>query len=143
LRVLARGGMVAVSWWELPARNRINGVFFEAVSRAGAPPPSGLPAGPAVFRFSEEAELIGVLRAAGADDVTAREVTWAHEVSSAEAWWQGGLRSLARASANILGQAPAMQRKICAAFEQLVAPYAVDGGFRVPCVARVASGRKP
>jgi len=25
----------------------------------------------------------------------------------------------------------------------LVAPYAVDGGFQVPCVARIASGRKP
>jgi len=41
-RVLARGGMAAVSWWELPARNRVNGVFFDAVSRAGAPPPPGL-----------------------------------------------------------------------------------------------------
>jgi len=143
LRVLARGGRAAVSWWELPARNRINGVFFEAVSLAGASPPSGLPAGPAVFRFSEEALLIAALRAAGAEDVTAREVTWTHEVSSAETWWQGGLGSLARASANILGQAPEMQRKIRAAFDQLVAPYAVDGGFRVPCVARVASGRKP
>jgi SAM-dependent methyltransferase len=143
LRVLARGGMAAASWWELPARNRINGVFFEAVSRAGAPTPSGLPAGPAVFRFSDQAELMAALRAAGADDVTAREVTWTHQVSSAETWWQGGLDSLVRASAGILGQAPAMQRKIRASFDELVAPYAVEGGFRVPCVAWVASGRKP
>jgi len=60
-----------------------------------------------------------------------------------EAWWQGGLGSLARASASILGQAPAMQRKIRAAFDLLVAPYAAEDGFRVPCAARVASGRKP
>jgi SAM-dependent methyltransferase len=143
LRVLARGGRAAVSWWDLPARNRINGVFFEAVSRAGAALPSGLPEGPAVFRFSEEAELIAVLRAAGADDVTAREVEWTHDVSSAEAWWQGGLGSLARASASILGQAPVTQREIRAAFDQLVAQYAVEGGLRAPCVAKVASGRKP
>ena len=47
VRVLAGGGMAAVTWWELPARNRVNGVFFDAVSQAGAPPPPGLPAGPA------------------------------------------------------------------------------------------------
>jgi ubiquinone/menaquinone biosynthesis C-methylase UbiE len=143
LRVLAPGGMAAVSWWDEPARNRINGVFFEAVARAGAQPPSGLPAGPPVFRFSDEAELVAALRAAGAEDVAARLVRWTHAVPSAEAWWQGGLSSLARASAGILGQAPAMQRKIRAAFDELVAPYAVEGRFRVPCVAWVASGRRP
>ena len=111
-RVLARGGRAALSWWQLPARNRVNGVFFDALSRAEAPPPPGLSAGPAVFRFSGEAELLALLTAAGLEDVAAREVTWVHAVPSAEAWWQGGLGSLARASASILGQAPAMQRRI-------------------------------
>lgn len=80
---------------------------------------------------------------AGLVDVAAREVTWVHPVPNAEAWWRGGLGSLARASASILGQAPAMQRRIRAAFDRLVVPYAAEGGFRVPCAARVASGRKP
>jgi SAM-dependent methyltransferase len=142
-RVLARGGMAAVSWWERPARNRINGVFFEALSEAGAPPPPHLPAGPAVFRFSDTDELLALLRAAGLEHPAVREVTWTHTVPSADAWWQGGLDSLARASAGILGQAPAVQREIRSAFDLLVAPYAVEGGFRVPCVAAVASGRKP
>lgn len=143
VRVLAGGGMAAVTWWELPARNRVNGVFFDAVSQAGAPPPPGLPAGPAVFRFSDETELLALLSAAGLEDVAASEVTWVHRVPSSEAWWHGGLGSLARASASILGQAPTMQRRICAAFDRLVEPYAAEGGFRVPCAARVASGRKP
>jgi ubiquinone/menaquinone biosynthesis C-methylase UbiE len=142
-RVLARGGMAAVTWWEVPARNRVNGVFFDAMSRAEAPPPPDLPAGPAVFRFSDEAELLSLLSGAGFVDVAAREVTWVHPVPNAEAWWRGGLGSLARASASILGQAPAMQRRIRAAFDRLVVPYAAEGGFRVPCAARVASGRKP
>jgi SAM-dependent methyltransferase len=142
-RVLAGGGMAAVSWWELPERNRVNGVFFDAVSEAGAPPPPGLPAGPAVFRFSDETELLSLLSEAGLEDVAAREVTWVHRLPSSEAWWQGGLGSLARASASILGQPPAMQRRIRAVFDRLVEPYASEGGFRVPCAARVASGRKP
>ena len=84
-----------------------------------------------------------LFRSAGLVDVAAREVTWVHRVPSAEEWWRGGLGSLARASASILGQAPAMQRKIREAFDRLVAPYAVEGGFRVPCAARIAHGRKP
>jgi hypothetical protein len=124
-------------------RNRVNGVFFDAVSQAGAPPPPGLPAGPAVFRFSDETELVSLLSAAGLEDVAASEVTSVHRVPSSEAWWHGGLGSLARASASILGQAPAMQRRIRAAFDRLVEPYAAEGGFRVPCAATIASGRKP
>ncbi len=140
VRALAGGGMAAVTWWELSARNRVNGVFFYAVSQAGAPPPPGLPAGPAVFRFSAETEIFSLLSATGLKDVAASEVTWVHRVPSSEAWWHGGLGSLARASASILGQAPAMQRRINAAFDRLVEPCAAEGGFRVPCAARVASG---
>lgn len=142
-RVLVRGGMAAVTWWEAPARNRVNGVFFEALSEAEAPPSPELPPGPAMFRFSDEAELLWLLGAAGLVDVAAREVAWVHPVASAEAWWQGGLESLPRASASILGQTPAMQARIRAVFERLAAPYAAEGSFRVPCAARVVSGRKP
>lgn len=142
-RVLARGGAAAVTWWELPARNRVNGVFFDAVKAAHAEPPPDLPVGPAVFRFSDEAELLSLLKGAGLVDVVARDVSWEHRVTSSEAWWRGGLGSLARASANILGQAPATQLAIRDAFERLVTPYSTDGGFRVPCAARIVSGRKP
>jgi len=141
-RVLARRGMAAVTWWDVPARNRVNGVFFDAMSRAEAPPPD-LPAGPAVFRFSDEAELLALLGGAGLAEVGAREVTWTHSLPSAEGWWRGGLGSLARASAGILGQSPPIQRRIRAVFDRLVEPYAVEGGFRVPCAAWVAFGRKP
>ena len=142
VRVLAPGGRAAVSWWLRPLRNRLNGVFFEAMAEAGAPLPPGVPEGPAVFRFSDEAELRALLSGAGLDEVTTREVTWAHTVPSAEAWWFGGLGSLARASANVLGQEPAMLARIRAAFDRLVEPHAAEGGYRVPCGAWVASGRK-
>lgn len=142
VRVLTPGGLAALTWWEVPARNRVNGVFFDAVSQAEAPPPD-LPAGPAVFRFSDETELRSLFSRAGLVDIAIREVMWVHRVPSPEVWWRGGLGSLARASASIVGQAPAMQPRIRAAFDRLVAPYAAEGGFRVPCAARVASGRKP
>ena len=142
-RVLARGGVTAVTWWKLSARNRVNGVFFDALSQAEASPPPDLPAGPAVFRFLDEAELLSLLSGAGLVDVAAVEARWMHSVPNAETWWRGGLGGLARASASILGQAPAMQGRIRAAFGRLVEPYAAVGGYRVPCAAKVASGKKP
>ena len=142
-RVLASGGMAALTWWEVPARNPVNGVFFDAIGQAEALPPPELPAGPAMFRFSDEGELLSLLRGAGLVDVAVRTVTWMHPVPSAEVWWQGGLGSLARASTNILGQVPEMQLRIRALFDRLVTPYAVEGGFRAPCAAKVAAGRKP
>jgi hypothetical protein len=135
--------MAALTWWEVPARNRVNGVFFDALSQAEAAPPPELPAGPAMFRFSDDGELLSLLSGAGLVDVAIRGVTWEHPVPSAEVWWRGGLGSLARASTSILGQAPEMQRRIRSVFDRLVAPYAAEGGFRVPCVAKVAAGRKP
>src|SRR5207245_6157500 len=45
-RVLAPGGRLALTWWDDPARSRINGTFFDAVAAAGAQPPAVVPAGP-------------------------------------------------------------------------------------------------
>lgn len=42
-RVLAPGGVTALSWWEGFARNRINGVFHEATARLGLSAPNEIP----------------------------------------------------------------------------------------------------
>jgi SAM-dependent methyltransferase len=34
VRVLAPGGVAAVSWWDFPERNRVNGIFFDAMNAA-------------------------------------------------------------------------------------------------------------
>jgi ubiquinone/menaquinone biosynthesis C-methylase UbiE len=39
VRVARGGGAVAVSWWDVPDRNRIMGIFFDAMRDAGASPP--------------------------------------------------------------------------------------------------------
>lgn len=79
-RVLVPGGMVALSTWDAPQRCRLAGVFVDAVAEVGAPPPPAVPAGPAFFKFSDEAAFSGLLadaeaavhrRAGGQDDHTA------------------------------------------------------------------------
>jgi SAM-dependent methyltransferase len=48
-RVLAPGGMVALSTWDAPERCRLAGVFVDAVAEVGAPPPVEVPPRPVVL----------------------------------------------------------------------------------------------
>ncbi len=141
-RVVAPGGMLALSWWDLPARARVNGIFYDAATEAGATPPSTVPAGPPPFRFSADDQFAVLLSAAGMTDVAVRTVSFTHRLPDLDYWWNGGLGSLARASANIYGQPPEVQRKVREIFDRLAKVYEVPGGFDVPVSAKIASGRK-
>lgn len=132
VRVLAGGGRTALSWWDEPARTRMNGIFFDAMAEAGVT----APAGPPPFRFSDDAELRALLTIAGLKDVTVRTLAWTHRIPSADAWWEGRL-------ARVVAQPVAVQRRIRAAFDRLVERHHADGGFVVPVSAKIAAGRKP
>ena len=141
VRVLAPGGRLAVSWWELP-RSRVNGMFSDAVAAAGAPPPRDVPAGPPVNRFSDDGALRQLLETAGLHDVAVTTLVWSHHAPSVDVWWRGGLGGMARSAAAIRAQTPEIQRSIRAAFERLAAAYAKDGGYEIPCVAKLAAGSR-
>jgi SAM-dependent methyltransferase len=143
VRVLARGGHAALTWWDGPSRTPVNGVFFDAVAEAGLGAPPGVPAGPPPFRFSDEAELRALLTIAGLEKVTVRTLTWTHRIPTADAWWNGGLGSLVRASAIVLAHGPDVQRRIRAAFDRLIERHRGDGGYVVPVSAKIAAGCKP
>jgi SAM-dependent methyltransferase len=51
-RVVVPGGRVALSWWEVFSRNRINGIFHEVIAKLGVSAPDVLlrPASPHEFR---------------------------------------------------------------------------------------------
>ena len=140
VRVVRSGGHVALSWWEAPTLARVNGIFFDAMTQAGAHLPASVPDGPPPFRFADEAELRALLTIAGLKDVTVRTLTWTHCIRAVEDWWEGGLASLVRASAGVLAQPPAMQRKIRAAFDRLAEAHRTDDGFAVPSMAKIAAG---
>jgi SAM-dependent methyltransferase len=140
-RVLVAGGRLAVSWWDLP-RSRTNGTFLDAIAAAGAPPPPGLPPGPPVTRFSDEAALTALLTGAGLVDVTVTTHTWTHRAPSLDAWWHGGLGGMARVTAAVRAHTPDVQQRIRGAFELLATAYARDGGYEIPNAAKLAVGTK-
>ena len=142
-RVLAPGGRVALTVWDVPERAGFLGVVLEAIAAAGAAPPPDIPVGPPFFRFSDDAEFARLLGDQGLEDVAVATVAFTHEVPSAEALWQGMLTGTVRTSALILRQTTEMQREIRAALERLVQRYDAGGRLALPVSVKLASARRP
>jgi SAM-dependent methyltransferase len=142
-RVLAPGGRVALTVWDVPAAARLNGVLVDALAEAGAGPPPGLPEGPPFFRFADEGEFAALLRGAGFQDVEVRTEAFTHVEASPDSLWDGLMRGTVRMAALVLGQPEATRRRIRAAFDGLVTAYETGGHLALPVSVKLASGRKP
>jgi ubiquinone/menaquinone biosynthesis C-methylase UbiE len=142
-RLLAPGGRVALTVWDLPERARFLGVLVEAVGAAGASSPEDIPAGPPIFRFSDDEEFARLLREQGLEDVEVQTVSFTHSEPSPEALWEGLLGGTVRVSALIVRQTDEMQREIRAAFDRIVQGYEAGDGLELPVSVKLASARKP
>jgi SAM-dependent methyltransferase len=142
-RVLAPGGRLALTAWDLPDKARFLGVFLDAVAEAGATPPKDIPKGPDFFRFSADEEFAALVRGAGLEEVAVQTVAFVLDSPSADDLWNGLLGGTVRTSALIEGQSADVQRRIREAFGRLVDSYRVDGGLELPVSVKLASGRKP
>jgi SAM-dependent methyltransferase len=142
VRVLAPGGRLALTTWDVPAEMRMFGVFLEAVAEAGAGPPDGLPPGPDVFRFSDDGEFRRLLEGEGLVDVEVHRVAFTHPVSSFGDFWGALQRGTVRMASLVLGQPEQTRERIRTALERRLAAYATDGRFHVPVSVKLAAGRK-
>ena len=141
-RVLRTGGRLALSSWDAPRRNRVLGLVLDAVARADAPPPPGLPAGPTNFRSDDE--LREMFEAAGFVEVGVSHVHFETPVADAETLWRGVLDSAVRIPPLVMEQPPAVQTRIRASFEELVAVHRrSDGTLAIPVAVQVTQGRRP
>jgi SAM-dependent methyltransferase len=142
-RVLTPGGSVSMSVWDVPARARLIGIFVDAMTEAGATPPSDLPLGPPFFQFSDDDAFAGLLAGAGLTDVAVGTIEFIHRLPSSDALWDGLLGAAVRTTAAIQGQPQDVRTRIRAAFDRLVSAHAVaDGGLELPVSVKLATGRK-
>jgi SAM-dependent methyltransferase len=141
IRVLKRGGRVALSWWDDPSRQRIQGLFREAINEIGVNPPPDVPKGYSILRFSNSAAFVGLLRSAGAADVEIDEYAETHTVSDIETLWRGGLGSFAVTASAIARQDEATQAAIRAALERRAEVYQTASGYTLPIAFKIAHGR--
>ena len=139
-RVLVSKGRVALSWWDGFGKNRINGIFFEAISELGISAPGALPAGPAVDRFSDPNEFAVILRAAGFEVVGIDYISFSHSLKSVDEFWDLALGSVVRVSTLIGAQNADVQQRIRAKVEQIAQQYESANGLQIPIAFRVIAG---
>lgn len=142
-RVLAPGGRLALTVWDLPSRARFVGVFLDAVTEVQARPPTDLPVGPDFFRFSDEEELVRLLGDRDLDDIKVSSISFTHPVASPDELWRGLLAGTVRTAAVVRGQPDDVQQRIRAALDRLLHAYRVDAGFELPVSVKLASARRP
>jgi ubiquinone/menaquinone biosynthesis C-methylase UbiE len=141
-RVLRPGGLIALSSWDAPGRNRVLGLFLDAVVHASAPAPEGVPVGPTNFRADEE--LRGLLSAAGFEAVATQRIMFEASVPSLDVLWSGVLDSAVRIPPSITRQPADVQARIRAAFDQLAQVHRrADGSFAIPVSVQIVQGRRP
>jgi SAM-dependent methyltransferase len=143
VRTLKRGGRIALSWWDDPSRQRIQGLFREAIAEIGAAPPPDVPAGYSIFRFSDTDELRRLLDGAGLTEIAVRDHRTTYLVADIDALWRGGLGSFAITSSAIASQNAATQAAIRAALERRAAVYQTAEGLMLPIAFKIGTARKP
>jgi SAM-dependent methyltransferase len=143
VRTLRPGGLIALSWWAEPSRQRAQGLFRDAIADIGAAPPPELPKGHSSLRFCDIDEFRRLLQGAGLDAVTIADHEATHCVSDVDTLWRGGLGSLALSASAVLHQDAATQAAIKAALEKRAAAYKTAAGVELPIAFRVGAGRVP
>jgi hypothetical protein len=138
-----RADGTAFSWWDDPARQRIQGIFREAIAELAVTPPPDVPQGHNMLRFSDTGEFLRLLCRTGLVEVAVEEHATTYSVPDTETLWRGGLGSFVLTGAAIRHQDKATQDKIRTAFERRASVYKSANGLDLPVAFNVGSGRKP
>jgi SAM-dependent methyltransferase len=143
VRVLAPGGALAFSWWDQPARQRVQGLFREVIAELALLPPPELPQGHDTLRFSNPEAFAGLLRGAGLAEVAVAPHRTVHLIPDAQALWQAGMGGLAVTAGAIAAQDAATQARACEVLARRAETYRTAEGLEVPIAFLIGTGRKP
>src|SRR3954451_2404332 len=142
VRTLSPGGRLAFSWWDDPSRQRIQGIFRDAIAEIGVSAAPDVPQGHNVFRFSNSGEFLRLLGGTGLTEVKVTEHAATYFIPDTETLWRGGLGSLVLTGAVIRKQDQATQDLIRAAFERCASVYRSADGLNLPIAFKIGSGRR-
>jgi SAM-dependent methyltransferase len=143
VRVLRRGGSVALSTWDVPERTLMFGVMLDAIAESDAVPPDDLPAGPPFFRFSDDAEFARLLSDAGLEELEVRTIDFRQSFPDGETVWEGMVGATVRTASLVTSQSDETQQRIRAAFDARIAEFRTNGEVELPTSVKIASARKP
>jgi SAM-dependent methyltransferase len=142
VRVLKSDGRIALSWWDDPSKQRIQGLFREAIEEIGVALPADIPKGHAIYRFADTREFHNLLEQADLIDVSIAAHQTTYLIPNVDTLWRGGLGSFALTASAITSQDAAIQAAIRAALERRAQPYRTPAGLKIPIAFKIGAGRK-
>jgi SAM-dependent methyltransferase len=142
-RVLAPGGGVALSVWDVPARVGFLGPLEAALRAVDAWMPDAVPAGPDPNRFTDDEEIRALLAAAGFDGPVVEVLSFTHRVADAGELWDGILTGSVRTATRIRTLDPGLRERARAALEQAVSSYRGARGLELPISVKLGRARSP
>lgn len=142
VRTLKRGGRIALSWWDVPSKQRIQGLFREAIAEIGVASPPDVPTGYSILRFADTNEFRRLLEDAGLTDVMVEDHQTTYLIPDVDTLWRGGLGSFAVTASAIAHQDAATQAAIRGALERRAAAYKTPAGLKLPVAFKIGAGRK-
>lgn len=143
VRVLTRGGILALSWWDQPERQRVQGLFRDVIAELALPPAPGVPQGHDTLRFSDSTAFAELLRGAGLDEVTVTAHHTTHLMPDADALWQAGMGGMVLTASAVAAQSAATQAQARAALARRAEAYRSTQGLQIPIAFLIGTGRKP
>jgi len=141
-RVLAPGGGLALSVWDVPQRNRFMGVLMEALEAADAPS-AELPAGPDPFAFAGDEVFATLLREAGLENVAVRTLAFSHRIGDADELWDGFMHGSVRTATRLRALSPSQRARAHQELARGLEAHRAGEWLEVPAVAKIGSGRRP
>jgi SAM-dependent methyltransferase len=137
-RVTRPGGRVATAMWGPFEQVALLGLPARAAAAAGVSDDDG-PGGPDSLRFTDAAELVRVLEAAGLREVGVDEISFMLPVADLDELWNGVLGGSVRTSRRLAAGGEAARE----ALREIAEPYRDGAGYSLPTLVRIASGRRP
>ena len=141
-RVLAPGGRLALTVWDVPSGPAFL-VCFSMPWPRREPSRRKRSRSDRRFRFSDEQEFARLLRDQRLEGIRVETIAFWQTVSSPDELWRGLLAGTVRTSALIQRQTDEMQRQVHAAFDRVVQPYRVGDRLELPVSVKLASATKP
>lgn len=143
-RVLRPRRRLAIAAWAEPALNPWITLVDAAIQDAGLQLPDDRRGPGRMFSLGAPGKIAGLLRTAGFEDVTVNEVDLAWEYASFDGYWEEEVLIPGPFEAFFDGLQPVQLGAVRGRLRSLLGPYALEnGGYRVPGVSLVATGRRP
>ena len=140
-RVLRAGGRLVLAVWGPPDRNPMFMIpALSLVQRGHLPPPEPPPA-PGLFSMADPERTAGLLRDAGFEQARTEELPLTIPAPSAEAFVEFTADTAGPIAMALRGLSEADRAEVVADVADALAPFAANGGYRLPSLALVTVAR--